>query len=85
MADVEIIHPAPDGNGTSILINGIEINRSVTSYEVSAIGGRPPLVQLDLHVAQEQRLCMKDANVSIDDSAAEMLESIGWKRPAASA
>lgn len=81
MTDVQITHPASDGRGTSIIIDGVEMRDSLSGFEVEGYGGTYPTVRLSIPAVERQRMCMKDVHVVLDRSTAEMLERAGWTPP----
>jgi hypothetical protein len=80
MPEVQIVHPAPDGDGTSVVVDGVEMKHSLTGVDVEFIGGRPR-VTLDIIAVQDLRLCSKDAEVVIGRDAEALLIAAGWTRP----
>ena len=86
MTRVQITHPAPDQNGTSVQVGGVEMRERIQSGGLSIQFRKdnlPPLVTLTL-LGREVNLDL-DAEVTVDDATSLLLEAAGWTRAEVSA
>lgn len=82
MSSVEITHPAPDGNGTSIVINCVEVNTHIAAGGVTVEFRKdlPPLVTL--RVPARELKITGNLMLDVDDVTKAILKSAGWSKSA---
>lgn len=83
MTSFKITQPAPNGDHASVVIDGIEVNRSIRSLSVNMEPDSLPRVTVDLLVHEVFEIGAKDGILVIDSSTADLLERHGWTAPAA--
>jgi hypothetical protein len=81
MRRVQITHPAPDGNGTSIIVDGVEMKHATSAVAIESQGGLPPTVTLTVGWCDDVQFDAH-AHVEIDPASAAMLAALGWAAPA---
>jgi hypothetical protein len=82
MTHVQITSPAPDQNGTSILIDGVEMRERIAAGSVQIEFRQPPLKPLVTVGIFAPDLALDiDADVTVNANTEALLRAAGW-RPA---
>ena len=78
MPKIQITHPAQDGNGTSVVLDGVEVSSHIAAGGLTfhSRRGQSPLVTLSL--PQRVVSITADAEVAFDEQTAALLVAAGW-------
>jgi len=80
VTSISITQPAPDGNGTSVLLDGVEVRDKIRAggLSVQFRQGFNPLVTVDL-LPREVAMTV-EGSIDVDERTAAILKAAGWTR-----